>query len=105
MPPFDVFVVGEGAVDDAHLHLCHVADDGGHGELRQVGRTGLKHGGHLWNGDDLLDAVGSFHFGHVEAAKREVNDDLLLTARNQSHLGTSRGALAEAGPFLGVCHY
>ena len=102
---FDVLIVGESAFSHTDLHLGQVADDGRDRELGEVGSTGFKHRGHLWDRHDLLDAIRRAHPGQVEATQREVDHDLLLAARNQLDLRTCRSIAADAGPVLGECHH
>ena len=100
----NILIVRVRALDDAHFHLGQVANDGGHGEVRKVGSTRFEHRSHLRDGDNLLHAVGGLHSGQIESAQREVDDDLLLAARNQFDLRAGRIALANACPLLGECH-
>ena len=101
---FDVFIVGVDAMGHTDYHFSPIANDGGYRELWEVRSTGFKHRGHLWDGDDLLDAVRGTHSCQVETIEREVNDDLLFAARNQLDLGSDRRIAADTGPLLGHCH-
>ena len=102
---FYIRIVRKFALDHADRHLGHVADDGRDRELGKVGGTGFKHRGHFRDRYDLLCAARSVHPGQVETAKREVDNDLLLAARDQSDLGANRSIAADGIPLLGKCHH
>ena len=101
----NVFIIDESALDYADLHLGHVADDGRNRELGKIGSTGFEHRSHLRDGNDLLDAVGRAHSRHGESAQREVNNDLLLAARDQLDLWSGRRVAVNADPLLGHRHH